>query len=131
VFAEVKNRDALQRAEIDMKKLYALAAQGVSPDIHLYVRSDDDFDIRARVFAPLDGVPEDPATGSANCALAGILGLYDEAPNGRFAWRIAQGVEMGRPSVLNAEAVKEEGVIVRTTIGGACVMVAEGFIEVD
>ena len=130
LFAELKDRDALQRAEIDMKELYALAAEGVTADIHLYVHSGDDFDIRARVFAPLDGVPEDPATGSANCALAGILSHYNEAPDGRFQWRIAQGVEMGRPSILNAEAEKENGTVVKTTIGGACVMVAEGFIEV-
>lgn len=130
IFAELKDRDALQRAEIDMKKLYALAEEGVTADIHLYVHSGDDFDIRARVFAPLDGVPEDPATGSANCALAGILGHYDEVPSGRFRWRIAQGVEMGRPSVLNAEAEKVNGTVVTTSIGGACVMVAEGFIEV-
>jgi trans-2,3-dihydro-3-hydroxyanthranilate isomerase len=129
LFAELKDRDALRRAEIDMKKLYALAAEGLTPDIHLYMHSGDDFDIRARVFAPLDGVPEDPATGSANCALAGILSHYDEAPDGRFQWRIAQGVEMGRPSVLNADATKENGTVVKTTIGGACVMVAEGFIE--
>jgi trans-2,3-dihydro-3-hydroxyanthranilate isomerase len=131
LFVELRNRDALQRAEIDMKKLYALTREGVSPDIHLYVRSNDDFDIRARVFAPLDGVPEDPATGSANCALAGILSHYDEAPSGRYQWRIAQGVEMGRPSILRAEAEKKDGTVTKTTISGACVMVAEGYIEVD
>ena len=81
------------------------------------MHSGDDFDIRARVFAPLDGVPEDPATGSANCALAGILSHYDEAPDGRFQWRIAQGVEMGRPSILNAEEEKENGTVVKTRIG--------------
>jgi trans-2,3-dihydro-3-hydroxyanthranilate isomerase len=129
LFAELKDRDALQRAQIDMKKLYALAAQRVTADIHLYVHSGDDFDIRARVFAPLTGVPEDPATGSANCALAGILAHYDEAPDGLFQWRIAQGVEMGRPSILKAEAKKEDGKVVTTTISGACVMVADGFIE--
>ena len=130
LFAELRDREALQRAEVDLKKLHALAAEGLAADIHLYVHSDDDFDVRARVFAPLDGVPEDPATGSANCALAGILSHYDEASDGRFQWRIAQGVEMGRPSILNAEAEKKDGIIVTTTIGGACVMVAEGFIEV-
>ena len=131
LFAEVKNRDALHRAEVDMKKLYVLAEEGVTPDIHLYARSGDEFDIRARVFAPFAGVPEDPATGSASCALAGLLAHCDEAPDGLFQWRIAQGVEMGRPSVLNAEAQKKAGAIVKTTIGGACVMVAEGYIDVE
>jgi trans-2,3-dihydro-3-hydroxyanthranilate isomerase len=131
LFAELKDRDALERAEIDRKGLDALAASGLTPDIHVYVQSHDDFDIRARVFAPRRGVPEDPATGSANCALAGFLSHYNEKPSGRFQWRIAQGVEMGRPSVLNAEALKENGTVVSTTIGGNCVMVAEGYIEAD
>jgi trans-2,3-dihydro-3-hydroxyanthranilate isomerase len=130
LIAEVKDRDALRRADVNMKSLHALAAEGVAPDIHLYMRSHDDFDIRARVFAPFDGVPEDPATGSANCALAGMLSYYDSATDGRFHWRIAQGIEMGRPSVLIAEAEKQDGVVVTTTISGACVMVADGFIEV-
>ena len=131
LFAELKDRGALQRAEIDRKQLRELATEGVATNIHLYVRSGDDFDLRARVFAPLDGVPEDPATGSANCALAGLLSHLDDTPSGRFKWRIAQGVEMGRPSILNAEAEKEGGVVVTTRIGGACVMVGEGFLEVD
>ncbi len=130
LFTELKDRDCLRRAEIDPKKLHALVREGGSANIHLYVRSGDDVDIRARVFAPLEGVPEDPATGSANCALAGILSHHDEAPNGRFQWRIAQGVEMGRPSVLYAEAKKENGTVVKTAVGGACVLVAEGFITV-
>lgn len=131
VFAELKDRDALKRAEIDMKMIHGLTAQGLTPDIDLYVKSKDDFDIRARVFAPLQGVPEDPATGSASCALAGILSRCEKATDGLFQYRIAQGVEMGRPSVLNAGAVKENGTVVKTTIGGSCVMVADGYIEVD
>ena len=87
-------------------------ALGVTPDIHLYVQSADDFDVRARMFAPMDGVPEDPATGSANCALARLLAHYSEKANGHFRFRIAQGVEMGRPSVLEARAEKRDGVVV-------------------
>lgn len=131
LFVELADRSALQQAEIDTKKLYSMARDGLPTNIHLYVHSDDEFDIWARVFAPLKGVPEDPATGSANCALAGLLSHYDEERNGLFKWRITQGVEMGRPSILNAEAEKRNGDIIATTIGGACVMVAEGHIEVD
>ena len=109
----------------------ALAAQGVTPDVHLYTRSADEFDIRARMFAPFDGVPEDPATGSANCALAGLLSHYSEAPDASLSWRIAQGVEMGRPSVLEARAEKRDGVVVGAWIGGASVLVSEGVIHVD
>ena len=82
------------------------------------------------MFAPLSGVPEDPATGSASCALAGPLAHYKEEPNGSFAWRIAQGVEMGRPSTLLARAEKA-GTVQKTWVGGSCVTVSEGFIQVD
>lgn len=110
----------------------ALVALGVVPDIHLYVHSAaDGFDLRARMFAPLDGVPEDPATGSANCALAALLGRHDEASDGSYRWRIAQGVEMGRPSVLEASAEKRAGEVVEARVGGASVLVSEGAIEVD
>ena len=101
------------------------------PDIHLYVRSDDEFDIRARMFAPHDGVPEDPATGSANCALAGLLGHFHQSTSGKFEWRIAQGVEMGRPSLLQARAEKVAGKVLSTWIGGGSVMVSQGHIYVD
>ena len=129
LIAELRNRAALERARADMPGLEALRAQGVTPDVHLYVRSNDEFDLRARMFAPFDGVPEDPATGSANCALAGLISHHDGARDGTKAWRIAQGVEMGRPSLLEAGADKRDGVVVATRVGGESVMVSEGLIE--
>src|SRR6185369_1320745 len=106
VIAEVKDRAALERARANMAGADAILAAGVTPDIHLYIRSADEFDLRARMFAPLDGVPEDPATGSANCALVGLLSHNEERADGSFRWRIAQGVEMKRPSVLEARTEK-------------------------
>jgi trans-2,3-dihydro-3-hydroxyanthranilate isomerase len=131
LMAELTNRAALERARVNLDGIDALVSQGVTPDVHLYTRSADEFDIRARMFAPRDGVPEDPATGSANCALAGLLSHYDGASDGKFSWRIAQGVEMKRPSLLEARAEKREGRVVGTWIGGASVLVSEGVIEVD
>ena len=131
LMTELKDRSALERARVKWDGLEAIAALGVTPDIHLYVQSADDFDVHARMFAPMDGVPEDPATGSANCALAGLLAHYSEKANGQFRFRIAQGVELGRPSVLEARAEKREGVVVAAWIGGSCVAVSEGVIEVD
>lgn len=129
--AELRDRDALERARPNLSGLEGLVAEGaVPPYVHLYVRTSDGFDIRARMFAPLDGIPEDPATGSANCALAGLLSHIDDAVNGAFSWRIAQGVEMGRPSVLEARTEKRDGAVATVWIGGECVMVSEGLIEV-
>lgn len=131
LMAEVKDRAALGRARANHEGIEALLTEGVTPDIHLYTLSADEFDIRARMFAPLDGVPEDPATGSANCALAGLLGHHDSAADGDFRWRIAQGVEMGRPSVLETRVEKRRGIVVNTWVGGASVLVGHGFIQVD
>ena len=131
IMVELRDRSVLERVRISMSGFEALAAQDVTPDVYLYTRGADGFDIRARMFAPLSGVPEDPATGSANCALAGLLAHYSQQPNGSFSWRIAQGVEMGRPSTLIARAEKKDGVVQTTRIGGATVLVSEGTIYLD
>jgi trans-2,3-dihydro-3-hydroxyanthranilate isomerase len=130
VVAELRDRAALARARVNGPGLDAIKALGAIPDLHLYVRSGDEFDLRARMFAPYDGVPEDPATGSANCALAALLTTHRPEPSGTFTLRIAQGVEMGRPSVLEARVEKRDGTVVATRIGGASVLVSEGTIEV-
>ena len=144
VFTELRNRAALLRARINMSGFEALRDLGVNPQMYLYTRVNESelttaslrpggqgFDIRARMFAPLSGVLEDPATGSANCTLGGLLAYHEEVTSGMFSWRIAQGVEMGRPSVLVARAEKEDGEVTGTWIGGATVLVSEGTIEVD
>jgi trans-2,3-dihydro-3-hydroxyanthranilate isomerase len=128
--AELRDRAALARARPNAERLEALAAEGMTPDVYLYVRSGDEFDLRARMFAPLDGVPEDPATGSANAALGALLASYDPSPAGTFRWRVAQGVEMGRPSVLEVRSEKRDGQVVDARVGGATVLVADGTIEV-
>jgi trans-2,3-dihydro-3-hydroxyanthranilate isomerase len=127
VFAEVKSRDALARAqpraEIFARHFPVDGATG----IHLYLRDGaDGIDIRARMFAPLHGVPEDPATGSANVALVGLLASLRPEAELSLRLRIAQGVEMGRPSLLDAVADKRGGRVVETRIGGRCVDVMRG-----
>lgn len=131
VMVELRDRSALEKASINADGFEQIAALGVMPDIHLYVQSHDEVDVRARMFAPHDGVPEDPATGSANCALAGLLGHFQPSGTGMFDWQIAQGVEMGRPSLLKARVEKLNGKVLSTWIGGNCVLVSEGHIYVD
>jgi trans-2,3-dihydro-3-hydroxyanthranilate isomerase len=131
LLAELRDRGALKRARPDFRGFDDLVAEGVKGGyVHLYTRTSDGFDIRARMFSPLDGILEDPATGSANCALVGLLSHNNDVANGNFSWRIAQGVEMGRPSVLEARTEKRDGVVVNVWIGGESVLVSEGLIEV-
>jgi trans-2,3-dihydro-3-hydroxyanthranilate isomerase len=131
IITELKSRAALEKAEANLLVLREMAATGIRPSLYLYTRSQDDFDIRGRMFAPLGGTVEDPATGSANCALAGLLTHYQAETDGRFQWRIAQGVEMGRPSVLDARTEKQAGVVTDVWMAGNSVMISEGQIEVD
>ena len=100
------------------------------PDIHMYLKSNDAFDLRTRMFAPLDGVPEDPATGSANCALTALLTHFNEQESGEFNYKIAQGIEMGRPSILYSRAEKRNGEIIKTWIGGNAVITCKGTIYI-
>lgn len=83
-------------------------------------------DWQARMFAPGLGITEDPATGSAAAALAGALATEAATRDGTLRWQLAQGVEMGRPSLLHLEADKRDGALVAVRVGGHSVRVSEG-----
>jgi trans-2,3-dihydro-3-hydroxyanthranilate isomerase len=130
VFAELKSRSSLAaarpRPEIFSECLRADRATGIL----LYVLDKQgDVDIHVRMFAPLYGVPEDPATGSANVALAGLLATLRPEPDLVLRRLIAQGIEMGRPSLLDAGAEKQNGEITAMWIGGRCVTMMRGALE--
>jgi len=131
VITELKDRATLGRARANPAAFESLLAEDVRPSLHFYAHAKDGFDVRARMFAPLSGVPEDPATGSATCALAGLLAHYAAQGDATFTWRIAQGVEMGRPSTLIARAAKKAGVVEKTWVGGASVLFSEGVLHLD
>ena len=93
--------------------------------VHLYSRDGDT--LHTRMFAPLSGIMEDPATGSANAALAALL--VDHSGEARAAFTIHQGGEMGRPSLLHAAAWRAaDGV--RASIGGSGVSVMSGNVMI-
>jgi trans-2,3-dihydro-3-hydroxyanthranilate isomerase len=87
--------------------------------------------IHARMFAPGLSVPEDPATGSAAAALAGYLGPRDPRRDGPLAWRIEQGFEMGRPSIMQLEADVRGAVVSAVRVGGASVIMSEGRMKIS
>ena len=130
VVVELASRAALARASLaSLAGLPEDAAVGV----FLFTRdgADEDADLWARMFAPAHGVPEDPATGSAAAALAGFLAGRPGLADGWHGWRIAQGIEMGRPSLIAARALRRDGRVAEVRVGGTAVPVAEGTIEVE
>ncbi len=86
-------------------------------------------DFHARMFAPSAGVAEDPATGSAAAAFAGVLARASALPDGEHAIAIEQGYEMGRPSLIGLAVVTAGGDLVSASIGGDAVVVTQGTIE--
>lgn len=129
VFAELKTRAALAAARPRTDVFAAHLPMERATGILLYVKDrSGGFDLQARMFAPLYGVPEDPATGSANVALVGLLASLRPERDLSLQLRIAQGIDMGRPSLLEAAAEKRDGKSTRLSIGGRCVAVMRGTI---
>ena len=130
ILAELKSRDALARASARTDVFQRDIAKLPVTSILIYTQLNEaELDIRARMFAPHHGIPEDPATGSANVALIGLLAALRPEADLNLSKTIAQGVEMGRTSILYAEADKRGGSVVSTSIGGRCVPVMRGSID--
>ena len=127
LFAELRSREALKTASYNTEIFRKHLPMERTVGLHLYVTGTD---IQSRMFAPLFGVPEDPATGSANITLIGLLALRDPRPDLTLSKTIGQGVDMGRPSVLEATAEKKAGKVTATYIGGRCVPMLSGIIEI-
>ena len=123
--AELRSLEALGRATPDTTAFREAERQHHNShdrfSLFLYARTDEGR-VRARMFAPLSNIAEDPATGSASAALAGLLARLDHAESA-FRVTIEQGVEMGRPSVI--EASVKGG---RVFVAGACVPVMHGML---
>lgn len=132
LFVPLRDLDAVQRVRMRREKWETLLSNYWAPHIYVFAyggRSEGS-DIHARMFAPALGIDEDPATGAAATALAGYLGVRDDAHDGTLRWIVEQGIEMGRPSLLKLEADKVGGQIMAVRVGGATVMVSEGSMEV-
>lgn len=126
---EVKDRDVLGRVRIDpaIDRQIGSDAWGRWP--YVFTRdAQEGFDFQVRMFAPAEGIPEDPATGAAAAAFAGWLGHHDPMQDGTFRKIIAQGIEMGRPSRIEIEVDKQAGVVTAVRVTGSAVLISEGQI---
>ena len=135
VLAEVASVEALSRAAPDVSAFRSASGQFPTLDgrIALYLYAwlpGDERRIRARMFAPLGGTAEDPATGSAAATLAALLTSIAPGDNLDLSYAIEQGVEMGRPSLILASAVKSGEGPVSASVAGSCVPVSRGTLVV-
>jgi trans-2,3-dihydro-3-hydroxyanthranilate isomerase len=129
VFVPLRTLDALANCTSNAAPIAALFKRGEqAPLIYMFVANEwGEFSARSRMFAPNDGIPEDPATGSAAApfgAYAAMYGLIKPAPKASFL--IQQGVEMGRPSEIRVEVARKDSGAFAIRIGGRCAIVGEG-----
>lgn len=117
--------DALARATPDMAAFRTLATEHeqLAGRLSLFLYARDGQSVRARMFAPLAGTWEDPATGSASATVGALLLSLDGAESADFT--ITQGVEMGRPSLLHVTSRRTADGI-RSRVGGSCVPMFRG-----
>ena len=128
IIVPLRDLNALKKASVD-KKLYMEFVQSSWAKAILVFSSEAysvDQDISVRVFGDYYGVPEDPATGSANGCLAGYLikNLYLDSTN--IDIKIGQGYEINRPSIISIRASKENEII-NISVGGKVIPIAEGY----
>jgi trans-2,3-dihydro-3-hydroxyanthranilate isomerase len=127
LFVPVRSRDAVRRATPgDMPW-----ATKDGPATFVYAReaARAGSTHHARMFAGAWGVAEDPATGSAAAAFAGVVLAFDRPADGEHALIIEQGFEMGRPSLIALGLTIEAGALRSATIGGSVVIVSNGSLD--
>jgi trans-2,3-dihydro-3-hydroxyanthranilate isomerase len=127
VFVPLKTLDAIQRAKVIKDKLFDWIEERQAKVIFVFCPEtyNRENDMNVRLFADAYGIPEDPATGSANSCLAAYLVKYRYFKSERIDIRVEQGYEIGRSSLLYLRAEDHDGEI-DVSVGGKVVMVAKG-----
>jgi trans-2,3-dihydro-3-hydroxyanthranilate isomerase len=128
--AELNSRDGLARC-----KPVTMAHERVLPPIgtdaiFAYVRGGASGELHARMFSPLDATVEDPATGSASGATMALLATLQPDTDAERSWRVEQGVDMGRPSLILGRTVKRGGMVTAVHVAGQAVVVMSGTLNV-
>jgi trans-2,3-dihydro-3-hydroxyanthranilate isomerase len=128
IIVPMKTLKSLQKIKINQEKYFQLVATTDAKSIltfcpetyHPYNH------LNVRVFCDFFGIPEDPATGSANGCLAGYLVEYSYFGSQKISIRVEQGYEIKRPSLLLLEAEKKDTGAIEVRVGGKAIMTAKG-----
>lgn len=123
----VASLEALATIRIDPQEWLALDVEreGKFAGAYAYCQTGERT-FRARMFAPWDGIPEDPATGSAAVAFAATLHRFEAMADGVHEFSIRQGVEMGRASDIGLTISISNNAIASVGIFGKAVKTASG-----
>lgn len=124
----VRDAAALKRIRLERRgwdEVYPVGHRS----IYVFTQTPEEpgIDFAARMFAPGMGLGEDPATGAAAAALIGLIARH--ADNGQHEFRLRQGYEMGRPSLITLQVRKENDQLTHGGIGGHAVIIGEGTLN--
>jgi len=126
----VKNAAVLKRATPQLAGWEQTFPLGRG-SVYVYTATPEEHgnDLAARMFSPGMGLREDPATGSAAAALIGELAK--QASDGQTEYRLRQGVEMGRPSLISIQVRKTGDTLTHGGIGGDAVIIGQGSLDFE
>lgn len=126
----VGSREALAKAAPNLSHWNSALGEFARVEAYFYCNQPEHADahFRARMFAPHHGIMEDPATGAAAAAFAGVVQHFDRLPDGSHKRHIEQGYEMGRPSEIELSLEVEGGKLTGLRIGGYAVRVSKGVL---
>jgi len=127
IIIPLKTLEALKQAEVIRDKYFELIKDTQAKAMLIFCPQtyNQENDLNVRVFADYYGVPEDPATGSANGCLAGYLVKCRYFGKDQINIRVEQGYEIGRSSLLFLRA-EDKGEKIDVSVGGKVVMIAKG-----
>lgn len=125
-FVPVSGLDAIARAKPDAQKLTPACAGGRGAYLYTRETRDPAHAVHARMFSTMMPGLEDPATGGAAAAFAGVAHAFERPEDGEHALVIEQGYEMGRPSLITLGMSVQGGALTAATIGGHALKVMEG-----
>ena len=127
----VRGLDAIGRCRLDIARFNEAFGGGAHAAAFAFCRetAEPGHSFHARMFAPVMGVHEDPATGSAVAAFAGYLAARGGYADGAHVVGIEQGYEMGRASQIELTLKVSGGRLTGAAIAGGAVVVMEGTIE--
>ena len=135
LFVPLASRRVVDTVVVDRNALRRFFQAADMQELPVFVFSmepaDDDATVFSRMFAPVLGIPEDPATGGASGPLGGYLVHHGVVPVELAMNMISlQGVKMGRPSRIHISIGTREGCIDDVRVGGQSVLIAEGTLRV-
>ncbi len=128
---EVTTRECLRRSKPDTSAHERVLPPLGIDGIFAYYSPRATNELHARVYAPLDATIEDPATGSATAAAIALRTFLRPERDVALNWRVEQGVDMGRPSVLFGRTQKSAGLVTGTHVSGHAVPIMSGFLDCD